>query len=78
MLVRLQSVDKLKINGNLVRGLLKTIQGEAQSGISHNGGKKSSGNTASASSSGPSNKGGCGDDAALDRWEIVARRLLKK
>jgi len=77
MLVRLQSVDKLKINGNLVRGLLKSIQGEAQSGISHNGGKKSSGNTACASSSGPSNKGGCGDDAALDRWEIVVRRLLK-
>jgi hypothetical protein len=77
MLLRLPSVDKRQINRYLVRGILKTIQGEAQSRSSHNGGKKSSGNTASASSSGPSNKGGCGDDAAVDRWEIVVRRLLK-
>jgi hypothetical protein len=60
MLVRLRSVDKLQINGSLACGLLNTIQGEAQSGISHNGRKKSSGNTASASSSGPSDKGGVG------------------
>jgi hypothetical protein len=60
MLLRLRSVDKRQIYGYLVRGLLKTIQGEAQSRSSHNGGKKSSGNTASASSSGPSDKGGVG------------------
>ena len=77
MLLRLRSVDKRQINGYLVRGLLKTIQGEAQSRSSHNGGKKSSGNTASASSSGPSNKGGCRDDAAVDRWDLFVRRLLK-
>ena len=77
MLSRLRSVDRRQINGYLARGLLKTIQGEAQSRSSHNGGKKSSGNTAFASSSGPSNKGGCGDDAVVDRWEIFVRRLLK-
>ena len=66
MLTRLQSFDESEINGNMVRGLLKTIQGEAQVRSSHKGGKNSSGTTtnnkekASASSSGPSGKGGVG------------------
>jgi hypothetical protein len=121
MLSRLRPFDESEINGNMVRGLLKTIQGEAQVRSSHKGGKNSSGTTtnnkekASASSSGPSDKGGVGaktrstseaaafstggyeeeepkaatasweilrggDDATsavVDRWEILARRLLK-
>jgi hypothetical protein len=65
MLSRLP-INKSEINGNLVRGLLKIVQGEAQARSSHTGGKNATGTTtnnkerASAASSGPSNQGGDG------------------
>jgi len=65
MLSRLP-INKSEINGNLVRGLLKIVQGEAQVQSSHTGGKNSTGTTtknkakASVASSGPSDQGGAG------------------
>ena len=86
MLSRLESFDKSEINGNMVRGILKMIQGEAQVRSSHTRGKNSTGTTtknkekATASSSGPSDKGGTGaktrstNEAAAsttDSWEFL-------
>ena len=65
MLSRLP-INKSEINGNLVRGLLKIVQGEAQVQSSHTGGKNSTGTTtknkakAEVASSGPSDQGGAG------------------
>jgi hypothetical protein len=65
MLSRLP-INKSEINGNLVRGLLKIVQGEAQVQSSHTGGKNSTGTTtknkakSSVASSGPSDQGGAG------------------
>jgi hypothetical protein len=106
MLTRLQSFDESEINGNMVRGLLKTIQGEAQVRSSHKGGKKSTGTTPknkeeshgssykgdvgaktrSNSEAAASSTGGHADEeswelfenAAVDRWEIFVRKLLKQ
>ena len=65
MLSRLP-INRSEINGNLVRGLLKIVQGEAQARSSHTGGKNATGTTtnnkerASVASSGPPNQGGAG------------------
>jgi len=106
MLSRLRPFDESEINGNMVRGLLKTIQGEAQVRSSHKGGKKSTGTTPKSKeeSHGSSYKGDVGakttsnseaaasstgghadeeswelfENAAVDRWEIFVRKLLKQ
>ena len=76
--------NKSEINGNMVRGLLKIVQGEAQVRSSRSHGKNSTGTTTNskekASGASSTNEAAAGSQgshghegksAATDRWEIL-------